>query len=115
MVLLRARPTHEVRRGSAAERVSRRRPFAGHLFELDFVGEARSWRGVDPASLYSAPVAKRVREENRPVERNLHECARRADTLTFARRYSRFVRGMRFALPAMALNGFLDILQTFNL
>ena len=24
---------------------------AGHLFELDFVGEARFWRGVDPASL----------------------------------------------------------------
>lgn len=54
---------------------------AGHLFELDFVGEARSWRGVDPASLYTAPVVKRVREENKPVERNLHECARNADTL----------------------------------
>lgn len=54
---------------------------AGHMTELDFTGAAKAWRGVDPASLFAAPVAKRVPDDKKPIEANLKEHARWADTL----------------------------------
>jgi DNA topoisomerase-3 len=49
--------------------------------ELDFVGDARSWSKVAPDALFAAPVAKRVREGNEGIQRNLQQQARAADTL----------------------------------
>jgi len=54
---------------------------AGHMTELDFPPTHKGWRSVDPASLYDAPVAKRVPPDKAPIERNLRECARVADVL----------------------------------
>jgi len=51
------------------------------MTELDFPASHRSWRAVDPASLYDAPVTKRVPPDKAPIERNLQECATRADVL----------------------------------
>ena len=54
---------------------------AGHLTELDFPASHKGWRSVDPAALYDAPVAKRVPEDKKGIERNLATCSRAADVL----------------------------------
>lgn len=53
----------------------------GHVFEVDFAsGYQQDWT-IPPDSLYSAPVERTVREENRDVEDNLRVCSSDVDVL----------------------------------
>ncbi|KDD75366.1 DNA topoisomerase, partial [Helicosporidium sp. ATCC 50920] len=55
---------------------------SGHLLELDFPPQFKSWRGCRPGDLFSAPVRKQVpKGENENIERNLQSLARRCQQL----------------------------------
>eukprot|EP00884_Botryococcus_braunii_P013362 jgi/Botrbrau1/22026/Bobra.0024s0040.1 len=49
---------------------------AGHLMEMDFSAEFKSWRSCEPIALYTAQVVKRVAGDKKPLEQNLKELAR---------------------------------------
>ena len=52
----------------------------GHIFEVDFSNQYKDWT-IPPDSLYSAPVERTVREENRDLEENLKVCSENVDVL----------------------------------
>ena len=52
----------------------------GHIFEVDFSNQYKDWT-IPPDSLYSAPVERTVREENRDLEENLRVCSENVDVL----------------------------------
>lgn len=55
---------------------------AGHLLELDFESQYKSWRSCSPGDLYTAPVKKQVSKgEGQKIKRNLQNLARRATSL----------------------------------
>ncbi|KAK7053262.1 DNA topoisomerase [Paramarasmius palmivorus] len=54
---------------------------AGHLTELDFTERHRKWHSCDPFELFDAPTEVCIRDDNKPVERNIFNEAKRADTL----------------------------------
>jgi DNA topoisomerase III len=53
----------------------------GHLTELDFSADHRSWNGVDPITLFSAPVVRSVNSQHRQLVTSLRQMAARADWL----------------------------------
>ncbi|KAJ3190272.1 DNA topoisomerase [Gaertneriomyces sp. JEL0708] len=53
----------------------------GHLMELDFPTEYRSWNGTPIPRLFDAPVNKLVKKEHAGIENNLRKEARYARTL----------------------------------
>lgn len=53
----------------------------GHLMEMKFDDSMRSWESVDPKQLFSARIFKFVKEDNKPIEKNLQVYAARATKL----------------------------------
>ncbi len=49
---------------------------AGHLMNIDFPGEYRSWHGVDPIRLFDAPVQKDVPDNKSKLKASLQQEAR---------------------------------------
>jgi DNA topoisomerase III len=53
----------------------------GHLMEIEFEREFKSWNGCRPLELFEAPIKKSVKKENEKIETTLIEQARRAQVL----------------------------------
>eukprot|EP00478_Filoreta_tenera_P006192 GABV01007850.1.p1 GENE.GABV01007850.1~~GABV01007850.1.p1 ORF type:complete len:128 (-),score=49.29 GABV01007850.1:3-386(-) len=53
----------------------------GHLMELDFEGQARSWSGVKPGALFDANVVKQVPAKFTDIAKTLKQEAKRAKYL----------------------------------
>ncbi|CAM9767021.1 unnamed protein product, partial [Chrysoparadoxa australica] len=54
---------------------------AGHLMELDFKDPYRKWSGCAPVDLFTAPVEKKVKEENQDTQKQLETLARQNNWL----------------------------------
>lgn len=54
---------------------------AGHLMELDFSAQYKSWHGCRPGELFTAPVIKQVSKDGESIKSNLQSLARRAHWL----------------------------------
>ncbi|CAM9368812.1 unnamed protein product, partial [Ectocarpus fasciculatus] len=53
----------------------------GHMMELEFRGEYRSWRGCSPEDLFTAPLTKTVKKDMEKVAQTLAEEARKCSVL----------------------------------
>ena len=53
----------------------------GHLSNIDFAGNFRSWGGCSPAQLFSAPLEVYVDDDKRPLENTLKGLARQCGAL----------------------------------
>jgi DNA topoisomerase-3 len=53
----------------------------GHLMELEFTPEYKSWNNQTTPQLFQAPIVKKVREDMRQLEKNLQTLARSCDML----------------------------------
>jgi DNA topoisomerase-3 len=54
---------------------------SGHLMEHDFDGTYKSWESCDPFLLFDLPIVTKVTQDNKTVEKNLIEEARKSDML----------------------------------
>ncbi|KAF9264166.1 prokaryotic type I DNA topoisomerase [Marasmius fiardii PR-910] len=54
---------------------------AGHLTEIDFPDTHRKWNSCDPYDLFDAPILVDVKKENKPMEINIFNEAKNANTL----------------------------------
>lgn len=54
---------------------------SGHMMELEFGNEVKSWTGISPVELFDKPVFKSVKEESKNLERTLTEEAKKASIL----------------------------------
>lgn len=46
---------------------------SGHLLSSDFVGNYKKWQGVNPVTLFEAPINKFVAEDYQNIKRTLEE------------------------------------------
>lgn len=53
----------------------------GHLMEIEFEAEYKSWNGCKPIELFEAPIKRTVKKENEKIEMTLVEQARRCQAL----------------------------------
>ena len=54
---------------------------SGHMMELEFGIEVKSWTSINPVELFDKPVFKSVKEESKNLERTLVEEAKKASIL----------------------------------
>ena len=53
----------------------------GHLSNIDFAGNFRSWGGCSPGQLFSAPLEVNVDDDKKPLENMLKNLARQCQAL----------------------------------
>ena len=54
---------------------------AGHMMQLDFPDSYQSWRSVDPALLFHAPVYKTINSKMQPIYKQIQTEAKKCQAL----------------------------------